>query len=51
MLGEDFRASTGSRFCRWNTAAGIEALVSYGVGHGVPVVKGDEVYAFALEGS
>jgi glucose dehydrogenase len=26
-------ASTGSRFCRWNTAAGIEApLVSYGVG-------------------
>jgi quinohemoprotein ethanol dehydrogenase len=60
-----YDASTGRRLWRWNTLAGIEAPpVSYSVdgkqyvavfaggrvGHGTPVVKGDEVYAFTLGG-
>jgi hypothetical protein len=60
-----YDASTGKRLWRWNTVAGIEAPpVSYSVdgkqyvavfaggrvGHGQPVVKGDEVYAFTLGG-
>jgi quinohemoprotein ethanol dehydrogenase len=60
-----YDASTGRRLWRWNTVAGIEAPpVSYSVdgkqyvavfaggrvGHGQPVVKGDEVYAFTLGG-
>ncbi len=60
-----YDASTGKRLWRWNTVAGIEAPpVSYSVGgkqyvavfaggrvgHGQPVVNGDEVYAFTLDG-
>ena len=60
-----YDASTGKRLWRWNTQPGIEAPpVSYSVdgkqyvavfaggrvGHGQPVVKGDEVYAFTLGG-
>jgi alcohol dehydrogenase (cytochrome c) len=60
-----YDASTGKRLWRWNTVAGIEAPpVSYSVGgkqyvavfaggrvgHGQPVVNGDEVYAFTLGG-
>ncbi len=60
-----YDASTGKRLWRWNTVAGIEAPpVSYSVdgkqyvavfaggrvGHGQPVVKGDDVYAFTLGG-
>ena len=60
-----YDASTGRRLWRWNTVAGIESPpVSYSVdgkqyvavfaggrvGHGEPVVKGDDVYAFTLGG-
>jgi quinohemoprotein ethanol dehydrogenase len=60
-----YDASTGKRLWRWNTVSGIEAPpLSYSVGgkqyvavfaggrvgHGQPVVNGDEVYAFTLGG-
>ncbi|MFL6005421.1 MAG: pyrroloquinoline quinone-dependent dehydrogenase [Gaiellaceae bacterium] len=60
-----YNASTGRRLWHWNMQAGIEAPpVSYSVdgkqyvavfaggrvGHGTPVVKGDDVYAFTLGG-
>jgi PQQ-dependent dehydrogenase (methanol/ethanol family) len=60
-----FDAKTGKRLWRWPTAAGTEAPpISYSVGgkqyvavfaggrvgHGLPVVKGDDIYAFTLGG-
>ena len=60
-----YNASTGKRLWRWRTASGIEAPpMTYSVdgkqyvavfaggrvGHGLPVVKGDDIYAFTLGG-